>query len=72
MQEEEGMKLVMIKNKKGIVDRYMGDVVEYEPWPHKWQGMGEGERLKNGIFIKCFGHGEFEVLRLREDVDIIP
>ena len=58
----------MIQNTCGIVDRYIGDIIDYIPWDHEWQGMIEQERVKDGLFVHCFGHGEFEVLRVGVDI----
>lgn len=48
-----------------------GDEVIYTPWNFEWQGMTEQERVEKGIFVNCYGHGEFEVYKLGEDVSIM-
>lgn len=34
-----------------------------------WQDMNEEERIQKGIYVICYGMGEFEVLK--EGVDVI-
>ena len=62
------MKLKLLKN-----NTYgnKGDIIMYEPWDYDWQGMSEKERVAFGIFVFCLGHGSFEVLYERKDVEIV-
>ncbi len=55
-----------------MIPRRAGDMVTYHPWPHEWQGMSEPERVAKGIYINCYGQGEFEVLRVPEDAQFHP
>jgi hypothetical protein len=48
-----------------------GETFEYAPWDFEWQGMQEEERIAKGIFVKCYGHGEFDVYILGKDVEIV-
>ena len=65
------MKLRAIKNINGIINRKHGDIFDYAPWLFDWQGMSEPERVRKGIYIHCFGHGEFEVLNEGDTVELI-
>lgn len=65
------MKLIAIKNIKGLDNYSIGEEVKYIPWKHKWQGMTEPERVKKGIFVNCYGMGMFSVFRDGEDVGIL-
>lgn len=67
------MILKFIKDTTGIYDvLYKKDQEKtYYPWPHEWQGMTEKKRVKQGIFVECHGHGEFDVFRKGIDVDVI-
>jgi hypothetical protein len=48
------------------------EIIKYKKWDYDWQGMSEKTRVKNGIFVRCWGMGEFEVFRLGVDVAIVP
>jgi hypothetical protein len=58
-----------IKNQRGLRNANIGDAYEYSPWPHVWQGMTEPERINKGIYVECYGHGEFVVFKLGEDIE---
>lgn len=62
------MKLKVMRDINGIITRKAGDVIDYTPWPHEFQGLSEPERADEGLFVHCFGHGEFEVLTV-DDVE---
>ena len=47
-----------------------GKIIEYHPWDFEWQGMTEPERVKKGIFVHCYGMGEFDAFK-KEDVEPI-
>ena len=64
------MKLVCIKDINGIISRDKGEVVDYIPWFYSWQSMSEDVRVSKGIFVHCYGQGEFEALRIGKDVEI--
>lgn len=50
-------------------DEYQeGEIIDYRPWKHEWQGMTEPERVEKGLFIHCYGMGEFDVFR-EDDVE---
>ena len=57
------MILEFIKDTKGIYNDIFikGEIKEYQPWLHSWQGMTEPERVAKGLFVECYGHGEFQV-----------
>lgn len=57
------MKLKMIKDVKGMVERVEGEVFDYNPWNFEFQGKTEPQRVSEGLFVHCYGMGEFEVLR---------
>ena len=38
-----------------------GSTYEYTPWDHEWQGKTEPQRRKDGLFVVCYGQGEFNV-----------
>ena len=63
------MKLECLKDIKGIVERKKGDIINYIPYKPMWQDMNEEERIQKGIYVICYGMGEFEVLK--EGVDVI-
>lgn len=65
------VKLRAIIDIDGFINRKAGDEFYYSPWNFEWQGMSENERLQKGLFIHCFGHGEFEALRIGSDVEKI-
>ena len=67
------MKLQFIKETQGIYDRvyHIGEVIQYRPWEFEWQGMKEQDRIAQGIFIHCFGMGEFERYDKGIDVEVI-
>lgn len=52
-------------------DLKKGDLITYDPWPHTWRGMTEPERVAKGLFIHCGGHGEFEVFKIGENVEVV-
>tara|TARA_R110000822_G_scaffold100746_1_gene226529 strand:- start:51 stop:248 length:198 start_codon:yes stop_codon:yes gene_type:complete len=60
----------MIRNKRGIVNRSKGEILFYNPWDYEWQGMTEQQRVDKGIYVNCFGHGEFEVLKVGIDIEL--
>lgn len=62
------IQLQTIKDISGIVCRKRGDIFPYNPWNFQWQGIGEKDRVAQGLFIHCYGQGEFEVLRDGQDV----
>jgi hypothetical protein len=47
-----------------------GEIIDYIPWNRSWQGMSEQERVQKGIFVMCYGHGEFDVLT-KDDVEVV-
>lgn len=51
----------------GITERSMGERVEYHPWEFDWHDMDEPTRVSNGIYVFCYGHGEFEIIRVPDD-----
>lgn len=59
------MKIKISEDAIGCYDRQYkkGEVIEYDPWPHKWRGMDEPERVAKGLYVLCCGHGEFDILR---------
>jgi len=64
MIQEEKITLTFINDcPDWIVTRNKGDKVEYVPWDYEWQGLSGSERVKRGLYIHCYGMGEFEVLR---------
>ena len=65
------MQLKISKDVYGIVSRKKGEIIKYKPWPHEWQGMTEKQRVSSGLFVHCFGQGEFEVLRDGVDVEVV-
>lgn len=65
------MKLRALRDKEGQPERVKGDVFDYMPWYYEWQSMTEEQRVAKELYIHCFGHGEFEVLRGGEDVERI-
>lgn len=44
------------------------DVISYTPWFYIWQNQSESERRENGIYIHCYGHGEFA--KFIEGIDV--
>mgnify|MGYP003646230609 FL=1 len=60
----------MIRDKQGIVNRRNGELLFYKPWDYEWQGMTERQRVDKGIYVNCFGHGDFEVLKLGIDIEL--
>lgn len=63
------IKLIVQRNiDTGFRKLQKGDEIEYSPWKHKFRGMEEPERVTNGIYVHCFGHGEFEILKSPEEV----
>ena len=62
------MKLEFIKTYRGwggdIFEK--GQIVEYRPWEFEWQEMTEPERVAKGIFVHCYGMGEFDAFRPSE------
>lgn len=68
MGRKKKTQLEVTKHIKGIVNRAKGDLIDYYPWDFKWQGMTEPERVEKGIYVICYGHGEFEVLK--EGIDV--
>ncbi len=62
------MKLEFIKNYKGCYNEFYekGQVIDYHPWDFKWQGMTEKERVKKGVFVHCYGMGEFDKFGVEE------
>ena len=60
----------MIRDKRGIVNRSKGELLFYKPWDYEWQGMTEQQRVSKGIYVNCFGHGEFEVLKVGIDIEL--
>jgi hypothetical protein len=59
------MKLRFNQDKTGIygVQYKKGDELAYTPYQNTWQGMTEPERVEKGIFVICYGHGEFNVFK---------
>jgi hypothetical protein len=47
-------------------------IIDYKKWDYAWQGMSERTRVKKGIFVHCWGMGEFEIFRIGVDVAIVP
>ena len=58
---------IKLRFKRDIGSHKKGDEKTYYPWGFNWQGMSEPERVDKGIFVECFGQGEFSVYR-RQDV----
>jgi len=48
-----------------------GEEKKYHPWCCEWQGMSEPERVDKGIFVECFGQGEFNVFNRADVTPII-
>lgn len=63
------VKLKFTKQTEGIYGKVyeIGEIIDYHPWEFDWQGMNEKDRVGKGIYVHCYGHGEFEVYR-----DVIP
>ncbi len=64
------IKLIMLRDIRGIVNRMAGDIVEYYSWPYEWQGMTEEQRVAEGLYVICFGHGEFEIIKVPDDAKL--
>jgi hypothetical protein len=66
------MKLRFLKTVRGCygVEYPPGQIIQYSPWNHEWQGMTEPVRVAKGIFVECHGMGEFDVFRVG-DVEIV-
>ena len=64
------MILTFLRDIDGIVARKSGDSIEYEPWDFEWQGISELDRIKMGLYVQCFGQGEFEILVVDRDVSV--
>ena len=62
------IELRLLRDTQGIISRKRDDVITYSPWDFKWQGMSETERTRRGIYVTCFGQGEFEILYGGHDV----
>ena len=61
--------LTMKRDKQGIISRKKGDKINYKPWHNCFQGLSEQERVDIGMFVHCYGQGEFEVLT-NNDVEV--
>jgi hypothetical protein len=48
-----------------------GERIKYRPWTFEWHGMTEPERVSKGIFVHCYGHGEFEIYHDGQDIKIV-
>ena len=59
----EKMQLLFNEDFNGFERHKKGDIIYYTPWYHQWQGMSEPKRIEKGIFVRCLGHGEFDVFR---------
>jgi len=57
------IKLKFIKDHCGYWNKIYktGDVIDYTPWDHEFQGISESDRVKKGIFVHCYGNGDFDV-----------
>lgn len=66
------MKLRFKKDHVGYYDELFkkGQIREYKPWPRVWQRMTEQERVAKGIFVECYGMGDFNVFR-PDDVEVV-
>jgi hypothetical protein len=71
LKDGEMIKLKALKDIDGIVTRKKGDVIEYYPWDSIWQSLDEPSRVAKGLFIHCYGMGEFEVLWAGKDVEVM-
>ena len=67
------IKLMVTKNiDDSIIKRKKGELINYDPWEFNWGSMTEPERRKKGLFVHCYGMGEFEVWELGDNVAIYP
>ena len=57
---------IKLRFKRDIGSNKKGDEKTYYPWKCNWQGMSEPERVDKGIFVECFGQGEFSVYRPKD------
>lgn len=64
------VKLTFLKDIDGVVTRKTGDTIVYEPYNKKFQSKTESERVDAGMFVHCYGHGEFEVLKEGVNVSV--
>ena len=62
--------LEFIKDTPGIYGKVYkkGEIIEYIPWNYEFHDMDEVTRIKNGIYVHCYGHGEFD--RFEEGKDV--
>lgn len=62
-ESHETINLLFIKKHVGLMGTvYLpGKIIEYSPWNFDFQDMKEHERVKKGIFVHCYGMGEFDV-----------
>ena len=66
------MKLKILKQINYFKTYNPGEIIEYKPWDYVWQGLTEPERVARGIFVYCFGHGDFIAFKVSEgDVEIV-
>lgn len=66
-------KMKLIRDIPGVVNRKKGEIICLDgyQWSHPWQDMSSDERTKYGIYVHCYGHGEFEVIRVPQDAILI-
>lgn len=64
------MKLRFVKDTTGIYNHSFkkGEIIEYKPWNFIWKNMTEEERVKKGIFVFCYGQGEFNVFETEIEI----
>lgn len=66
------MQLEFIKNTKDqTILRKKGEKINYNPWPYEWRGMNESERRERGLFVFCYGMGDFQIFKEGIDVKIV-
>lgn len=63
------MKIKLLKDYSGHREYKAGEILDYEPWPHEWRSMSEPERVAKGIYVYCYGHGDFHAFEAEPVVD---
>jgi hypothetical protein len=72
MNKDNTCRLMLKRDVRGCYGRLFesGSIIDYCPWAHEWQGKPESQRVREGIFVFCYGQGEFDVFH-PDDVSIV-
>lgn len=67
------MKVKFLKDYIGIynIEYKKGSIHNIEQWHCDYRGQTPKQRTKQGIIVKCYGQGEFDVFQVGIDVELI-